>query len=774
MTLVAVDEKLAKDRRILKAIDTRLSLSLRWIVLILLPVMGVTVTWGSVNADKMVVVSLSLIALLFSAPLMYICVRFKHTYGSGPARWRRMFKALSLAMHAWMGVVIAIFWFTAPDSDIRWIMPLTAGILLVHEIDDWAPYFEHHALQILATWLPLATCLLLNFSAINIVETLMIIAFAGVLLLRTRDGCERFWLMQAEMQQHRYRTSELSNEVNSAQSTSRNQADFLTSITREIRTPMNNVLGALALLDDTEMSSQQRQLQQVALRSGESLLTMTEDIMDFSKIASGNLVLNKSVFNLRKCIENTLDNLGPMAHERKMEILLMIASDLPVRVIGDRQRLMQVLHNLVLNGVGYSGGNEVVVEVQASNDQTGLLKVAFSVRDNGKGISAAQREVMFKAFSSVAYNSADVVAGTGLGLAICSGLVKAMGGEIRVESEPGAGACFHFDALLQVSSQQGQAEAKRNKALLGWRCLQVDIAPLTEKSLRYYLSQWEMRLDSVTGYDMALQHLKQAAQNNDPYHLVIVNCPFENPAGFEFPQWIRDDPKLANVKIMVLGTLAQKGTLGAGYVGVQGVEWVVKPFSHERLHDALSALAGLAVETQMHPGRKEERPFGLGDGEAEEGKQTLLLVEDNKVNQLVARGMLQKLGYNVVIVNNGREAVGILQDRSFDGVLMDCIMPEMDGYEATRAIRLLEKERSDSAQVNVGPVLPMLRIPIIAMTANVGETEKRRCLDAGMDDYLSKPVDLNELETKLQQWLPQAEEKRATTEAVVNMSRRSA
>lgn len=415
MILVAVDEKLAKDRRILNAIDTRLSLSLRWIILILLPIMGMTATWGSVNTDKMVVVSLSLIALLFSVPLMYICMRFKHSYGSGPARWRRMFKALSLAMHAWMGVVIAIFWFTAPDSDIRWIMPVTAGILLVHEIDDWAPYFEHHALQILATWLPLATCLLLNFSAISIVETLMIVAFAGVLLLRTRDGCERFWLMQAEMQQHRYRASELSNEVNSAQSTSRNQADFLSSITREIRTPMNNVLGALALLDDTEMSPQQRQLQQVALRSGESLLTMTEDIMDFSKIASGNLVLNKSVFNLRKCIENTLDNLGPMAHERKMEILLIISGDLPVRVIGDRQRLMQVLHNLVLNGVGYSGGNEVVVEVQASNDQTGLLKVAFSVRDNGKGISAAQREVMFNAFSSVEYNGADVVAGTGLG-----------------------------------------------------------------------------------------------------------------------------------------------------------------------------------------------------------------------------------------------------------------------------------------------------------------------------------------------------------------------
>lgn len=759
---VVVDAKLAKDRRILKAIDSRLSQSLRWMVVVLLPVLGVSISMGSTEHNTLVIVVLSLFAFLFMSPLLYLCLRFQHTYGRGPARWRRVIKAVSLAIHAWLGVVIAIFWFTAPGQDARWLMPLAAAILLVYEIDDWAPYFEHHALQILATWLPLATCLLLNFTALNLLETFFILSFVGVLLLRTRDGCQRFWAMQAEMQQHSYRASELSNEVSSAQSTSRNQANFLTSITREIRTPMNNVLGALALLDDTELSPQQRQLQQVALRSGESLLVMTEDIMDFGKIASGNLVLNNVVFNLRKCIESVLDNLGPMAHERRMELVLIVTGDLPVRVIGDKTRLSQVVHNLVLNAVVYSGGSEVVVEVQATTDVDGRILTTFVVRDNGKGISAAQRNVMFQAFSSVDYNGTDVVAGTGLGLAICSGLVKAMGGEIRVESEPGNGACFQFDARFLTSTQQSQSDIKRNKALLGWRALLVDIAPLPEKSLRFYLSPWEMTFETVGGHDLALQRLKQAVQDGNPYQLVIVNCPFENPLGFDFPQWLRDDPKLAGLKIMVLGTLAQKGTLGATYVGVSGVEWVVKPLSHDRMNDAMHALAGLRTEAPAHQVRKESKPQAGGETEGDEQRLRLLLVEDNKVNQLVAKGMLQKLGYEVLVVNNGREAVGILQERVFAGVLMDCIMPEMDGYEATRAIRSLEEEAGAP------------RTPIIAMTANAGETEKRRCLDAGMDDYLSKPVDLNELEAKLLQWLPRGEEKRATTEAVVNMSRRSA
>lgn len=775
MALVAADEKLAKDRRILKDIDTRLSLSLRWLVLVILPVLGLTVSMGSTAADTRVIVSLSIVALLLMVPLLYLCLRFQHAYGAGPARWRRLFKVLSLAMHAWMGVVIAIFWFTAPADDIRWLMPITAGILLVHEIDDWAPYFEHHALQILATWVPLVMCLLLNPSLVSLLETCVVVAFMGVLLLRTREGSQRFWQMQAEMQQHRHRASELSNEVSSAQNTSRNQADFLISITREIRTPMNNVLGALALLDDTELSPQQRQLQQVALRSGESLLAMTEDIMDFSKIASGNLVLNKTVFNLRKCLEQTIDNLGPMAHERKMEVLLLIANELPVRVIGDRQRLVQVLHNLVLNAIVYSGGKEIIVEVQANTDTDGRIQVALAVRDNGKGISPGQRDVMFQAFTAVDYNGADVVAGTGLGLAICSGLIKAMGGSIRVESEPGAGASFLFDAKMQVSTQQGQMEAKRNKTLIGWRALFVNVAPLMEKSLRFYLSHWEMQYDSVTGEDRAQQQLKQAVQAGSPYQLVIINCPFENPAGFEFPSWIRDEPTLASLKIMVLGTLAQKGTLGASYVGVNGVEWVAKPFSHERLHDALCALAGIRIEHVAKQVRKDARHVAPGEVESDEDKHTLLLVEDNKVNQLVARGMLQKLGYNVVIVNNGREAVGILQERRFDGILMDCIMPEMDGYEATRTIRTLENE---SALARVGHDsaghAPRLRTPVIAMTANAGETEKRRCLDAGMDDFLSKPVDLNELEAMLRQWLFRDEENRASAEAIVNIGRRSA
>ncbi|HEX4939794.1 MAG TPA: response regulator, partial [Candidatus Kapabacteria bacterium] len=526
----------------------------------------------------------------------------------------------------------------------------------------------------------------------------------------------------------------LAHAVNEANNASQIKTEFLASITHEIRTPMNNVLGMLALLDDTDLSPQQQELQKVAVHSGEALLSLMDDILDFSRISSGQVQLEEVVFNLKRCIDQTLELMGPRAHDKGLELSCVYDGNLPVRVKGDPERLAQLINNLVTNAIKYSAGTDVLLSVQMQrlSETEGELKV--TVTDNGKGIDPVLQDRLFDAFSKNSAQNNYAEAGTGLGLAISKGLAECMQGEIGFSSAPEQGASFWFTARLRLSTQQAQKPTELRE-LMNSHILLVDIDGGLRAALMAELAGWQMDVRFASSQFNPVETLLAAQRAGMPYQLVFINLPIKQKTSLELCQEIRQHAELRNSHLIVLASLAQRADAARMKADIaQGVEWLSKPVTRDKLVRALTQSFNLQ-EAEGEGLEKLDAALLSGS----EGRR-ILLVEDNAVNQMVARGMLTRLGYLVTSVANGKEALGLLEDKTFDLILMDCLMPVLDGYETTRIWREKEKEKGG-------------HLPIVAMTASVVEGEQQRCLSTGMDDYLSKPVNIDELSAKLRHWL---------------------
>ena len=523
--------------------------------------------------------------------------------------------------------------------------------------------------------------------------------------------------------------SDLSQRNQDLQELTRLKSEFLATMSHEIRTPLSGVIGMTGLLLDTTLSEEQREYVETIRESGDSLLEIINDILDFSRIEAGRVKLETVEFSPRYVVEEAVELFAEAASNKGVELAMDVEPDVPELVLGDAGRLRQVLINLIGNAVKFTDAGEVVVRTRRDESRGPGIAVRFEVSDTGIGLTPGEVTRVFAVYSQLDSSTTRRHGGTGLGLAIARMLAQLMGGEVTVESEKGKGSTFSFAALFREAAQPRAPRSRRNAQLEGTAVAIIDDNKTNRTILERYVKSWGMRGRSFDSGHEALREMHRMSEGDDGFEVAIVDLMMPAMDGAAVAAAMRADASLRDLAVILLTSAGRSDN------AVPGVDAeLVKPVRPSQLFDVLQTLLA---------GRASAEQPGIVHHVGTRGAR-ILVVDDNAANQKVAMRMVERLGYRGDVASTGADAVTMLGRGHYDAVLMDCQMPELDGFDASRQIR--HNERGGR------------HVPIIAMTADAGSTERERCLAAGMDDYISKPVKLHVVAAVLERWLatPQA------------------